>query len=201
MWSEQLALMYPMVAIFLVAAVLMLYVYYTSPKQYRIKLLLGPLLLGACVVTVPLVGSKLGYGWPAPLPVSFQYLAHKTVVVQGRKRWVDVLLISRKPLRREARLHRIPWSPQVENVLEDAERQKEGRAGGEIVVTGPPGGASGGERGPGYSITRVLPADRTPKSPPQTAPEGGGSKEGARPPARNRPELIVRGGGLELPPI
>jgi hypothetical protein len=191
MWSEQLALMYPMVAIFLVVAILVLYVHYTSPRHYRIKLLLGPLVLGACVLTVPLLGSRLGYGWPAPLPASFQYLAHKTVVVQGRKRWLDVLLISRKPLGREARLHRIPWTPELEKVMEDAQRQNEGRGGGDIVVSGPAAGGRGADAPSGYSITRILPSDRTPKTPLVPPVPGDAIQPHRFPPAGRRPDVIV----------
>ena len=64
MLNEQMTLLYPLVAIFLLLAIFVLYVYYTSDRHYRIKLLLGPTLLAACVFTVPLVGARLGYGGP-----------------------------------------------------------------------------------------------------------------------------------------
>lgn len=168
MLTEQMSLLYPIVAIFLLLMVFVLYVYYTSDRQYRIKLLLGPTLLVACVFTVPTVGARLGYGWPAPLPASFQYLAHRTVIIEGEKRWMDVLLISRKPLDMEARLHRIRWTKEMEDVLNQAERMKEGPGGGEIAVTGPTGGSTGRDGSTGHSVTRVLPQDRMPKHAPPT---------------------------------
>ena len=164
MLTEQLSLLYPVVAVLLLLVVLVLYVHYTTDRQYRIKLLLGPALLGACVFTAPWIGARLGYGWPTPLPSDFQYLAHRTVVMDGQKRWVDVLLLSRKPLDTQARLHRVRWTRELENVLEEAERMKEGPAGGEVRVTGP--GRAPGERddrGGGHSAIRVLPSDRIPK--------------------------------------
>ena len=179
MLRYQFDLLYPLAAIFLVLSVFVLYVYYTSDRHYRLKLLLGPLLLTACVFSVPLVGARLGYGWPAPLPVSFQYLAHKTVVADGEKRWIDVLLLSRQPFGADARLHRIRWTRKMEDVLEQANRMKEGPGGGEIVVNGQGGTSAAGGANPEYSTTRVLPQDQTPKAPapsrgnPRNAPPEG----------------------------
>lgn len=170
MLKEQLGLLYPLVAVLLATAVLVLYVHYTSARHYRIKLLLGPALLAASIFAVPSVGARLGYGWPAPLPASFQYIAHKTVVVEGEKRWIDVLVVSRKPLRPDARLHRIRWTPPLEKVLEQAQQMKEDPRGGEIVVNGPPGSASDSAGDPGYSAMRVLPQDRIRKGPPTPPP-------------------------------
>lgn len=173
MLTEQLDLLYPVVAVFLLVAVLVLYVHYTSDRQYRIKILLAPALLTACAFTVPLIGTRLGYGWPTPLPTSFQYLAHKTVVVDGEKRWMDVMLVSREPLDPRSRLHRVRWNRELEKVLEEAERMKEGRDGGDIVVTSPSREGGGGEREGGHSAIRVLPGDRMPKDavPTQRLPE------------------------------
>lgn len=164
MLTEQLSLLSPVVAVLLLLCVLVLYVHYTSDREYRIKLLLGPALLAACVFTAPSIGARLGYGWPAPLPPDFQYLAHRTVVMEGQKRWMDVLLLSRKPLDTQARLLRVRWTRELEGVMEEAQRLKEGPEGGEVRVTGPgrvPGG--GDDRSGGHSAIRVLPADRMPK--------------------------------------
>lgn len=166
MLKEQLGLLYPLVAILLATAVLVLYVYYASPRHYRLKLLLGPALLAASVFAVPGVGARLGYAWPSPLPASFQYIAHKTVVVEGEKRWIDVFLVSRKPLRGDARVHRIRWTAPVEKVLDQAQQMKEDPGGGEIVVNGSREATPGGGDHPGYSAMRVLPQDRVHKGPP-----------------------------------
>ena len=186
MLREQLSLLSPVVAILLLAVVFVLYVHYTSPRHFRIKLLLGPVLLAACAFAVPAIGARLGYGWPVDLPVSFQYLAHRTVVVGGEKRWIDVLLLSRKPLGRDARLQRIPWTPGVEKVLEQAEQMKEGPEGGEIVVEGRQAGKRSGPRGtaPEYSATRVLPQDEAPKGRP--APARPDAQPGEAPPRPRR---------------
>jgi len=192
MLNLQITLLYPIVAIFLLMTVFVLYVYYTSDRHYRIKLLLGPVLLAACVFTVPCVGARLGYGWPTPLPASFQYLAHRTVVAGGEKQWIDVLLLSRRPLGTNARLHRIPWTRKVEDVLEEANRMKEGPGGGEIVVTGPAGRSGTGGGNPEYSTTRVLPQDQTPKAaPPSLGNPRNGPREGPRTTPTNPLEFSV----------
>jgi hypothetical protein len=190
MLNEQLNLLYPLVAIFLATTVFVLYVYYSSARHYRLKLLLGPALLAACVFTVPTVGAKLGYGWPAPLPESFQYIAHRTVVVGGEKQWIDVMVLSRKPLRTDARLHRIRHTGKLEQVLEEAQRMKEGQGGGEIVVTGP--GSAGGSNDAGYSASRVLPQDEFRKgAPPPRALPRDGLREAPRPPRTDRPDYLT----------
>ncbi|HEX2543670.1 MAG TPA: hypothetical protein VHL79_02255 [Ramlibacter sp.] len=177
MLSEQFHLLFPAVAALLLLAVLVLYVFYTTARHFRLKLLLGPALLAACAVAVPAVGTRLGYGWPAELPESFQYIAHSTVVADGKKRWIDVMVISRRS-GAQARLHRVPWSSKMQEVLEHAERLKEGREGGDVVVSRPAntGNAAARDADPGYSAQRVLPRDTAPKRPavpqrPQQAPQ------------------------------
>lgn len=191
MLKEQLDLLYPLLAILLATAVLVLYVHYTSPGHFRVKLLLGPALLAASVFAVPGVGARLGYGWPSPLPASFQYIAHKTVVVEGEKKWIDVFLVSRKPLHTDARVHRIRWTAPVEKVLDQAQQMKEDPGGGEIVVNGPPAAAAGSDDHPGYSAMRVLPQDRVHKGPPAPArpPDAEPRQERRRSPAT--PEFLT----------
>lgn len=164
MLREQLSLLAPLLSAFIVLSLLILYVHYSTDRLYRLKLVLGPALLLACVFAVPFVGVKLGYGWPAPLPQSFEYVAHKSVVIDSEKRWIDVLVLSRKPFKADSRLHRIPWTQKLEDSLEKAKEMKEGREGGEIVMNGQ--GVNGDQRGdeyPDYIPKRVLPQEQRPK--------------------------------------
>lgn len=183
MLTEQMSMLYPVVAILLLLTVFVLYVYYTSDRLYRIKLLLGPALLAACVFIVPWIGARLGYAWPAPVPASFRYLAHRTVVVDGQKRWMDVFLVSRRPLDAQARLLRIRWTRQMEDVLDEAERMKEGPGGGEIIVNGPTAGSGGFGGDAGHSAIRVLPQDQVQKHAPPARNHATGGPE-AEPPRR-----------------
>jgi hypothetical protein len=184
MLQAQLGLLYPLLAIFLVLTVFVLYVHYTTDRHYRLKLVLGPALLLACALAVPCVGTRLGYGWPAALPQSFEYLAHKTMLVGFEKRWIDVLLLSRSGPSPGARLHRIPWSRSMEDVLDEALRLKESGEGGDIVLTGKarPGGESGGAY-PEYVPKRVLPSEAMPKDavPPRSSPDRGPREIPGRP--------------------
>lgn len=172
MLREQLSLLAPLLSAFIVLSLLILYVHYSTDRLYRLKLVLGPALLLACVFSVPFVGVKLGYGWPAPLPQSFEYVAHKSVVIDSEKRWIDVLVLSRKPFKADSRLHRIPWTQKLEDSLEKAKEMKEGREGGEIVMNGQ--GANGDQRGdeyPDYIPKRVLPQEQ--RSKPALVPRQG----------------------------
>jgi len=165
MLQQQFALLSPLVTIFVLLAVLILYVYYSTDKRYRIKLLLGPALLAACAGAFPYVGVKLGYGWPAALPQSFEYMAHKAIVVGQQKCCIDVLVVSRKPFEADPRLHRVPWSQRLEDALDKAQAMKEGKEGGDIVMNGAGAGAGIGDPYPDYVPKRVLPQEQFPKGP------------------------------------
>jgi hypothetical protein len=158
---------------FVLLTVFMLYVYYSTAKHYRIKLLLGPALLLACACAIPSVGTKLGYGWPAALPQSFEYVAHKAVVVEAEKRWIDVLVLSRRPFETDPRLHRVPWSQKMEEALDKAQAMKEGKEGGDIVMSANAGSSGSGDSYPDYVPRRVLPQEQSPKAPlmPRTSPD------------------------------
>lgn len=184
MLQQQFALLSPLLAIFILLAVLILYVHYSTDKLYRIKLLMGPARLLACAGAFPFVGVKLGYGWPTALPQSFEYVAHKAIVVGHEKRWVDVLLVSRKPLKGEPRLHRIPWSPQIEDVLEKAQSMKEGKEGGDIVMNGTGAAPRFGDSYSDYVPERVLPRQQNPK-------DGEPSRRAPSP-------LLTKAGGLSV---
>lgn len=165
MLAQQFSLLMPLATIFVLLAVLILYVHYSTSKQYRIKLLMGPALLVACAGAFPYVGLSLGYGWPSALPESFEYMAHKPIVVGQQKRWIDVLVLSRKPFKTDPRLHRVPWSQAFEDALDQAQSMKEGREGGDIVMDRDGANAESGDSYPSHVPKRVLPREQNPKSP------------------------------------
>ena len=170
MLKQQFDLLSPLTIVLVLLAVLVLYVYYSTDRHYRIKILLGPALLAACAGAFAFVGARLGYGWPAPLPQSFEYMAHKAIVVGQHKDWIDVLLVSRKPFDRRPRLHRVPWSQALEDALDRAQAMKEGKEGGDIVMDRAGPGSSLlndalGDPYPDYVPKRVLPQQQIPKSP------------------------------------
>lgn len=166
MLQQQFTLLLPVTTIFVLLGMLVLYVHYSTPTHYRIKLLMGPALLLACAGAFAFVGLNLGYAWPGELPASFEYMAHKPIVVGQQKRWIDVLLQSREPLKADLRLHRVPWSQSFEQALDRAQAMKEGKEGGKIVMERGNGDAGGGDDYPNYIPRRVLPQDENPKVPP-----------------------------------
>lgn len=173
MLRQQFMLLLPLSTVFVLLAVLILYVHYNTERHYRLKLLMGPALLLSCAGAFPFVGLGLGYGWPAALPESFEYMAHKPIVVERDKRWIDVLLLSRKPFQSDPRLHRVPWSQALENVLDQARKLKEGPEGGDIVMERGADVSVDGDPYPSYVPRRVLPSEQNPKEmlPPRQAPE------------------------------
>lgn len=170
MWREQFLLFAPTLAVLMLLLAFVLYVFYSTDRHYRLKLLLGPALVIASLAVVPSLGAQLGYGWPAGLPVSFEYLAHRVKVEATENRWIDVLVVSRKPFSTEPRLHRVRWSQKLEDALYQAQQMKEGKEGGDIEMNADGHAASNGDSYPSYVPKRVLPRDQSPKpgnSPPR----------------------------------
>jgi hypothetical protein len=163
MFREQLWMLAPALSILVLLVVFMLYVHFSTARHYRIKLLLAPALLVASMSAAPYVGNKLGYGWPSALPLSFEYMAHRVLIVASEKRWIDVLVISRKPFRTDPRLHRLPWSQKLEDALDRAQTMKEGKEGGDIVMNADATAPRDGDDYPDYVPKRVLPQEQMPK--------------------------------------
>lgn len=156
----QIELMWPLVIAFLLIACFTLYVFIHSERRYRLKMVLVPALLATAAFSFTWFGGRLGYAAPAPLPQNFEYVTHRLVVEDNRKAWVDILLVSRKPLQRDARLHRLPWSKPLEDALKQAQRmQREG--GGRIEIDS----QGRGDPYPQWVPRRVLPQDDAPKGP------------------------------------
>ena len=155
----QIHLLWPLVATLLVLAAFALYVYVHSDRLYRLKLLLIPAMLAAVAFSFTAFGARLGYGYPAGLPESFEYVTHRLVLENNRKAWVDVLVVSRKPLEPDARLHRLPWSKGLEDSLKQAQRMQKGDGWVEMDRTGE------GDEYPQWIPRRVLPQDASPKDP------------------------------------
>jgi hypothetical protein len=156
----QLEIMWPVVAGLLAFAAFTLHVYAHTDRLYRLKLALIPALLAVAALSFTWFGAKLGYGYPAALPERFEYVAHRLILQNDRKAWLDVLVVSRKPLERDARLHRVPWSKPLEDSLKEAQRMQ-GKGGGWIEMDG----QRNGDAYPQWVPRRVLPQDVAPKDP------------------------------------
>lgn len=155
----QITLFWPLVAALLALAAFTLYVYIHSEGRYRLKLVLIPALLAATTFSFTWFGARLGYACPAGLPASFEYLAHRVVAEQSRKAWIEILVLSRKPLERDARLHRVPWSKALEEALTKARQMKQA-GGGWIEMD-----RHDGDDAAQWVPKRVLPQDVSPKDP------------------------------------
>jgi hypothetical protein len=156
----QLHLLWPLVAVLLAMAAFSLYVFSHNDRLYRLKLLMIPALLCTTLFSFAWFGGRLGYGYPAGLPDALEYVAHKLVIEDNRKAWIDVMAVSRKPLERDARLHRLPWSQPLEDALKKARDMQQG--GGSIELQRGRGAGTGDDY-PSWVPRRVLPQDVMPK--------------------------------------
>lgn len=157
MIREQMLTLWPLVAVLLAVVALALYVLTHTERQYRLKLVLIPAVLAAAIGSAAVFGARLGYAFPSPLPEAFEYLSHKVILEGDEKRWIDILVVRRKPLDTGARLHREPWSQKLEDALKKARSMQAG--GGEIHVE-----RDGDETGD-LTPRRVLPEQVLPKTP------------------------------------
>ncbi len=157
--GSQLQLMWPLVTALLALTGFALYVFIHNDRRYRVKLVLIPALLWTALFSFLWFGGRLGYAYPAGLPLAFEYVAHKLILEDNRKSWIDVMAVSRKPLERDARLHRVPWSKPLEDALKKAREMQ--RGGGSIHMELGRNGI--GDPYPQWVPRRVLPQDVTPK--------------------------------------
>jgi hypothetical protein len=154
----QIELLWPVVVALLAFVGFALYVFIHTDRLYRLKLLLIPGVLAMAAFSFTWFGHRLGYAYPEGLPRSFEYVAHRVILVENRKAWVDVLVVSRQPLERDARLHRLPWSKKLEDALKQAHQMQKG--GGRVEM-----GRGNGDEYPEGVPRRVLPQDDVPKDP------------------------------------
>jgi hypothetical protein len=159
---QQLQLLWPLVAALLAISVFALYVFCHTDRNYRLKLLLMPALLLAAATSFTWLGQKLGYASPHELPASFEYVTHRLVLVGDRKSWLDILVVSRTPLERDARLHRVRWTKELEDAL-SAARQMQRQDEGWVEMQRDADGSTDAQR---WKPRRVLPQHAMPKPAP-----------------------------------
>ncbi len=103
------------------------YVFLQAPRKYYLKLVLIPASLFSGVLLVLLFVWALGYAYPHALPETFQFLGRNYVVVDGKKKWIEVWTKTDR-----ARLYLIPWSKKTEDQMEKAMRA--GKGGGIVIM-------------------------------------------------------------------
>ncbi len=174
----QMWLLAPLVLVLVLMMAFAIYVFYSSDRRYRLKLVLGPALILTAYFSFVLVGAHLGYAYPAKLPKKFLYLDHAVVMSTDgtKKEWIDIFLISKDPWSDKTRLQRIPWSKNMEEAAKQAQSIR--RGGGVASMERKDGkpsadeqsGSSDGDEYPDYIPKRVMPQDVLPKEPPGESP-------------------------------
>jgi hypothetical protein len=161
----------PIIGVQLLALAAALFVHIQAPGRGIAKLLVVPLAL-ACLVASPLLFVQLmGFSVFWPLPQKFTFLAYQPIVKAGRKTDTEIWL-------REdgyTRLHRAPYSKELEQMLQEA--QKDSKGGRQARITrkgkGKPGADSKSSMG-GYELRFESPVDipkEIPGAPPQAEPD------------------------------
>jgi hypothetical protein len=157
----------PIIALQLLALVAALFVHVQSPGRSVVRLLVVPLAL-ACVMGCPFLFTQLmGYSVSWPLPDKFTFLSYQPVVKAGRKTDLEIWLRDGAA----TRLHRAPYSQELEKLLQDAAKGSKGGRQAKIEKRGrgqPGQDQSKAPMGP-YELSFISPSD-IPKDMPPDAP-------------------------------
>lgn len=107
----------PIILIILAVIGTMLFVLIKSNLKAIAMMLIIPVAITA-VGAVPVVFVQLmGYAVSLDLPEKGLVIAHKTVIIQTKKTFIDIWMQTKA----EARLYRAPYSKELEELLESAE--------------------------------------------------------------------------------
>jgi hypothetical protein len=177
----QLTIIWPILVLVASLVVLCVYVHYQTDKQYKLKFLLGPLLIVAAVMSVIVSTDNWGYAFPSHLPKKFEYISHRLVLSEDstKKEWIDIYMQSVDPPEPRTRLRRIPYNKKMEEALKQAQQMmRQGGASGGIMMNGTgkeakdKQGSTDGDEYPDYVPHRITPQEVMPKGVPvQPQPE------------------------------
>lgn len=107
----------PIILIILTVVGMTLFVLIRSNLKNIVKLLLIPVTIIAVGVVPVMFVQLMGYAVSLELPEKALIIAHKTVIIQTKKTFIDIWMQTKA----EARLYRAPYSKQLEELLESAE--------------------------------------------------------------------------------
>jgi len=119
----------PVIGLQLLALVAALFVHVQSPGRSVVKLLVVPLALAGVLACPWLFAHLMGYAVSWPPPDRFTFLAYAAVLQGGKKTALEIWLRSDGA----TRLHRAPYSKELEQMLADA--AKGSKAGREALIT------------------------------------------------------------------
>ena len=159
----------PVIGLQLLALVAALFVHIHSAGRGVVRLLVVPLALSAVLLCPWLFAQIMGYAVSWPPPDQFTFLAYQPVVQNGRKVALEIWLRADGV----TRLHRAPYSKEIEKMLQDA--QKGSKGGRQARITkrgnGMPGQDTSKSPNEGYELRFDSPSD-TPKDMPPGMPPG-----------------------------
>lgn len=159
----------PIIGLQLLALVAALFVHIHAPGRGIVKLLVVPLAL-CCVLACPwLFTGLMGYAVSWPPPDKFTFLAYQPVVKDGRKTALEIWLRADGV----TRLHRAPYSKEIEQMLQDAAKGMKGGRQARITKRGKgtPGNEDSKAPNGGYELRFESPSDIPKDMPPGFAPQ------------------------------
>lgn len=154
----------PIIGLQLLALVAALFVHIHAPGRGVVKLLVVPLAL-CCVLACPwLFTGLMGYAVSWPPPDKFTFLAYQPVVKGGKKIGLEIWLRADGV----TRLHRAPYSKEIEQMLQDAAKGMKGGRQARITKrgNGVPGQDDSKAPNGGYELRFESPSDIPKDMPP-----------------------------------
>jgi hypothetical protein len=118
----------PILLIMLGIAITTTFVFIRSPARLLAKFLMVPCALAAAASIPVIFIALMGYAVPVPPPEQGLVIAHRTVVVGSKKKTIE-LWLGRDG---STRLYSMPYSQQLEKVLDEAAQGKQNGLEGQL---------------------------------------------------------------------
>ena len=148
--------LWPILGLQLLSLTAALFVHLHAPGRGVVKMLVVPLAL-VCLIASPVLFAQLmGYSVHWPLPAQFTMLAYQPVVKAGVKTELEIWIRDGQG----TRLHRAPWTKEMEQLLKEAQQGSKGGRQARITRKGSGQNKSDGD----YELRFESPAD-VPKEP------------------------------------
>lgn len=181
MYYSMAAAFAPVMIIVILLMVISTLVYIKSPGRTFTKFCIVPLALASAIALPTFVYCSLGFSYAHELPNQFSPIAFKTVVVLHHKVNIEVWIAQDDVF---TRLYLVPYSRELEKILEEAKKEQANGKKVEISKGGSKkggSGGSGGTEGKEYDMKSRSFADANPKA--------GAPEAAAKPPEDDEDEV------------
>jgi hypothetical protein len=141
------------------------FVFLRSDARPTVKFMLVPASLLAAVLVPMLFVLLMGYSVPLPPPDSFVLIGHKTIIVENKKKFIELWTYERGT--NATRLYQTPWSKELEELLNEAAKGKSQGLEAHLKRRGKKDkkqgdGSENNDRSP-FTMELLAPSDLSPK--------------------------------------